>query len=405
MSQCFVEVVQIDSIVPHPNADKLEIANIRGTTVVVGKGTFQPGQQVVYFPPDICIPELVADTLGVKKYLKHAHYSLGDPIKTQCRVAACRLRSYPSYGFVCPLDVLTDPTVHKLGDDVSSDFDAKKYDPPKRPQAIMAADAAPEHPAFHKYTSIEHYWRYPSTIQPDEVVVVTEKIHGTNSRVGIINVDGEWRFFAGSHHVNRKPPEEGHFCVYWEPLSYPGVMDLLSELCDEQHNAILFGEIFGPSIQDMDYGVERSARGYRVFDISVNGQYLGWAVTKHFCQKFGVPTVPELYVGPFRQEKLYELRDGPTEVGAHTGKFKGREGVVVKPLVERFDEMLNGRLILKSVSADYLDRKGAEDYGEIISDATPVVDTIKSFLADESVLPRAAVESMRVELKNLNDAA
>jgi len=385
MSQCFAEVVSIDAINPHPNADRLEVATIRGATVVVGKGTFSAGQPVVYFPPDLLIPELQADKLGVKKYLKHACYP-GDPIKTQCRVAACRLRSFPSFGFAVPMsEIFGHPDDYPaIGTDVSAFVQAVKYEPPRRPQAIMAAEAAPEHPSFHEYTSIEHYWRHTESFVPGETVVVTEKIHGTNSRVGVINVDGEFRFFAGSHHVNRKPADEGRFCVYWEVLSHPGVMDLLTDLCNEQHNVILFGEIFGPSIQDMDYGVERSARGYRVFDISVNGRYLDWAVVKIKCDKFSVPTVPELYCGTFSQEKLFELRDGRAVAGEHTGKFKGREGVVVKPISERFDEKLYGRLILKSVSADYLDRKGGEDYGEIIADATPVADIIPS------VLPEAA---------------
>jgi RNA ligase (TIGR02306 family) len=375
MSQCFAEVVAIDAINPHPNADKLEIATIRGATVVVGKDTFTTGQPVVYFPPDLLIPELQADKLGVKKYLKNAFYP-GDPIKTQCRVAACRLRSYPSYGFVAPLSSIWghQDDYPAVGTDVSAFVQAVKYEPPRRPQSIMAAEAAPPHPAFHEYTDLEHYWRHTESFRPDELVVVTEKIHGTNSRVGIINVDGEWRFFAGSHHVNRKPADEGRFCVYWEVLSYPGVMDLLTDLCNEQNNVILFGEIFGPSIQDMDYGVERSSRGYRLFDISVNGRYLDWAVVKIKCEKFDVPMVPELYVGPFSQEKLFELRDGPTVAGQHTGKFKGREGVVVKPISERFDEKLYGRLILKSVSADYLDRKGAEDYGEIEAEPMTALD-------------------------------
>jgi len=41
--------------------------------------------------------------------------------------------------------------------------------------------------------------------------------------------------------------------------------------------------------------------------------------------------------------------------------FKGREGCVITPQVEQFYAPTGGRLILKSVSADYLDRKGAQD--------------------------------------------
>jgi hypothetical protein len=37
------------------------------------------------------------------------------------------------------------------------------------------------------------------------------------------------------------------------------------------------------------------------------------------------------------------------------------EGIVVTPVKERFSDVLAGRCILKSVSADYLDRKDAQD--------------------------------------------
>ena len=41
----------------------------------------------------------------------------------------------------------------------------------------------------------------------------------------------------------------------------------------------------------------------------------------------------------------------------------GREGCVVTPVVERYDPGLggSGRVILKSISADYLARKGGTD--------------------------------------------
>jgi hypothetical protein len=51
---------------------------------------------------------------------------------------------------------------------------------------------------------------------------------------------------------------------------------------------------------------------------------------------------------------MYEHTDGRTVVGsgAHL-----REGVVIVPLAERRDDQI-GRVILKSVSGDYLTRKG-----------------------------------------------
>ena len=46
----------IDAIEPIENADKIEVAKIGGWEVVVGKGDFSPGEQVVYFEIDSALP-------------------------------------------------------------------------------------------------------------------------------------------------------------------------------------------------------------------------------------------------------------------------------------------------------------------------------------------------------------
>lgn len=374
MSQCFAEVVRILSVEPHPNADKLDVAKILGTTVVVAKGSFQAGQLVVYFPPNLLIPDLQALKLGVQKYLKHSTYP-GDVFKTQCRVGACKLRGVVSYGFIIPFTEIWGhaddyPTE---GADVSVVVQAVKYEPPPPRQqgyGIPGGYSAPEFPQFHRYHGPENLYRYPNVLVEGEPVRITEKIHGTNSRVGVINTGGDgelysaWQFMAGSNHVNRKRPLEGQQCAYWDVFDVPGIMGLLNDLCDEKHNVVIFGEIFGAGVQDMDYGVPVGERSYRVFDIAVDGVYLDWANLLGYCTDYGVPTVPLLYSGPYSREKVDELTYGPTTVGTPQAKFKGREGVVITPLVER-EAYHFGRVILKSVSADYLDRKGAKDDGDL----------------------------------------
>jgi RNA ligase (TIGR02306 family) len=356
MATNFVEVLTLDYVKPHPNADKLDIAIIRGTTVVVPRGQYAQGQKVIYFPPDMLIPEIEAKGLGVKKYLKHSLYP-GDSEKTQCRIGATRLRGQASFGFVAPLDPSYESLI-EVNTDVSKHYQAVKYEPPVK---LTAEDALAPHPTFHQYTDIEHYWRFPEAIPDGTPVRVTEKLHGTNSRVGLVKLaDGEFDFMAGSHRVNRKKPEAGP-SIYWEPLENENVVNLLAHLCSKKHTVILFGEIYGHGIQDMDYGVTPGKRGYRVFDISIDGAYLDWLNVQCVCALHNVQTVPLLYVGSFSADKLRELTDGPTTVGVPKSTFKGREGVVVTTLKEQFYAPTGGRRIVKSVSADYMDRKGAED--------------------------------------------
>ncbi len=60
MSILKVEVVRINSINPHPNADRLEIATLEGMAyqVVIAKESFQQSNLAFYFPIDSVIPDL-----------------------------------------------------------------------------------------------------------------------------------------------------------------------------------------------------------------------------------------------------------------------------------------------------------------------------------------------------------
>lgn len=316
MSKTLITVERVNEVEHHPNADRLDVVQVIGFKVVCGRDQFKVGDAAIYFPPDILIPTLTAEKLGVAKYLKHAIYP-GDTEKSQCRVGACRLRGVPSHGFIIGPVEHSDYVNRRgaFGVDVTQTYSGYKYEPPKRQDA---GDAESEAPNFHKYTSIENIQRHPKAIPAGTPVRITEKLHGTNCRLGLIKEDGEFVFAAGSHNVRRKSG------LYWEPLS-ESVMRLLTELCDEQHDVVVFGEIFGPGIQDLDYGL--SEYSFRAFDISIDGRYMDWFDLVGMCQRFGVETVPLLYCGIFDANKVEELTYGPTTFSGVKSKFKGREGV------------------------------------------------------------------------------
>jgi len=187
--------------------------------------------------------------------------------------------------------------------------------------------------------------------------------HNSNSRVGLIGglYWPDRRFMCGTHRTNRREFDQaGRRSLYWQPMTKP-MEDMLETLYVLHANYMAFdsvtvyGEIFGTKVQAMDYGVE-GAMGYRVFDIAVGGEFLDWKDVKRFCDYHKIPTVPLLYEGPFRAALVDELMNGPTTVCGEEEircSFKGREGIVVTPLEEQYDEELQDRLILKAVSPDY----------------------------------------------------
>ena len=375
MSEVTVTVERIEVVESHPQADRLEIAKVAGTQTIIVKGQFKAGDLCVYFPSDILLPLDLSERLGIQKYLKHA---LFDDQRIACRVAATRLRGTPSYGFAQPLASCPElPRYVYSSLDVTTAFRAIKYEPPVKVYrgydggtGEVWGGLAREPANFHRYTDIQQYRKYHHLLEAGMPVRITEKIHGSQSRIGLLKVDDEWQFVAGSHKTARKQIDpEGQLSIYWEPLQRAGVLQMLTDLCNvgdvPTNDVILFGELYGPGVQDLSYGIPAGEIGWRLFDIMVNGRFLDWPLIKLHCGlSYDIETVPLLYEGPFSSDLVEQFTYGPTTViGEIKSKFKGREGIVITPLVEQWCHI--GRLILKNVSADYLDRKGAEDNGEI----------------------------------------
>ncbi len=376
MSELIVKVCRIDKISEHSNADSLEIAHIGAWTTCVKKDVFKVGQTVVFIPPDAILPESLHTFLGITKYCGEMPKDSEEYKQGRRRVRATRLRGERSFGTLMTtkdvndyLEMITEVPVFikecglttanlREGDNIAELLQITKYTPPEK---VRSGDAASNHPLFHQYTDIERYQNYPDMLNENDDVVLTEKSHGTSCRVGLIRInDEEVQWMCGSHRVNRKQWDaKGNISLYWRPLT-GNMQEMLAGIQHDHkaNSAIAFLEICGPGIQDMHYDGKLN---FLVFDISVDGNYLDWDKVEHTCGIYGVPTVPVLYKGPFSEKVLMEHTDGPTCVCENVvSKFKGREGVVVKPLHER--RTPNGdRVILKSVSVDYLNRKGASD--------------------------------------------
>jgi len=337
MAELKVPVVQIDEIKPHPDPDatKIELAIVGGWQTVVPKGKHKIGDIVLYVPVDAVIPQHISDMWGVTKYLSNG------------RVRAAKLRGAISYGFIVQLEYI-DPISKvppQLGEDLANTFGITKYEPPI---TYAEGNFEADHPLFHKYTNIEQFQNYPDALQEGEEVVITEKIHGTNARVGLVS-DEDDLFLIGSHNRQVK---QGQNSKYEFPLYMSCVTDLLDSGWATK-SVILFGEIYGSGVQNpTTYGLANGEIEFRAFDISLDGQYVHWTEFQRVCHRYSVPTVPALYVGPFDPDLLSKISGGKTVVsGDHM-----REGVVVKPTTERRDPAI-GRVVLKRVSDDWQLRK------------------------------------------------
>ncbi len=345
MSTIKVHVTKIDEIRPHPNADKLEIAIVGGWQACVRKDAHKAGKEVVYFEPGTVLPETVADTLMIKPYLSNKTDVDGNKVLVVHRV---KLRGESSFGLV-----IHPPLGVALGDDVADRYGANKYIPPIK---NTCGDAMENHYLFPQYTDIENMRNYPTIFKDGEEVVATEKAHGTSQRSGFVAEDGQMVLMAGSKTMRRKPPEPEATTrsTYWYPMSLHSVKEFLADMYDQGHQqVIIFGEVYGSGVQDFNYGL--NGLGFAAFDIMVDGKYVDCIRFSGLCAQYKIPHVPPLYRGPFSLQTIEGLSCGPSQIGGS----HGREGVVVKPVIERDDPGI-GRVILKYVGDDYLFRRGNE---------------------------------------------
>lgn len=393
MSSLVVEVCAVDDVRNHPNADKMAIAKIKGWEVCVAKNEAgepwcKKGQPVVYFPPDSVLPPALAEKYGVAKYASPVQGEDKSIVGYRIRVA--RLRSFPSYGFAAEP---ADPT-WPVGMDVAAALGVTKYEPPLN---CTDSDAEVDHPAFHKYFTLEHWRNFPEVLRPGERVRFTEKIHGQNARLALVRVpDAEGKltleWMAGSHDVRRKQfatktrrrknPDTGAFdchetyqveSEFWQCMTDP-VRAMLRDLANADgppewwQDVVVFGERFGSGVQkDMAYGHENGKFSLRVFDITVDGRWLSLDEKDAAMKKHGVEAVPTLYDGPYSPELVEQYVSGPTTLcdPEKAGKFKFREGIVVTAAEERrvaTEKKVFERAALKVVSFEYLERRGGSEF-------------------------------------------
>jgi RNA ligase (TIGR02306 family) len=122
-----------------------------------------------------------------------------------------------------------------------------------------------------------------------------------------------------------------------------------------EDDVALVGEVLG--VQDLKYDAKND-QTFRAFGVKIKNTWLDHGSFVEFCEKLDIPHVPILYKGPFSEEVLKEFTSGKTTI---EGASHIREGLVITPAKERVDLEI-GRVILKSISEDYLLRKEGTEF-------------------------------------------
>lgn len=329
MSTHTVSVIEIGDILPHPNADRLDIIPIPGTSwqVVAAKGQFTPGAKGVYVQPDYVVPTTRPEFAFLAK---------GKDSITTHRLRAVRLRGALSFGLLIPMPAELDGV--PAGANVMEELGIARYVPPSFAKAAdtLAYDKWPAL-AVPKF-DIESLSNYPSVLEPGERVLVTEKIHGANAKYVFHN--GE--MYVGSRNRWLKPDDK-HF--WSEALAND---PRIEAWCRAYPDVVLFGEVYGP-VQSLRYGSSTHAR-FAAF-AALNAPTGEWIDVADLVADLSLPTAPFIYIGPWKPEDILTLAEEDSTVEG-TPKGHMREGLVIVPVRERVDPNI-GRVILKHISSRY----------------------------------------------------
>jgi RNA ligase (TIGR02306 family) len=351
---------------PIENADRLELAHIDGTEYVsvVQKGLHSDGDLIVYIPEAAILPDPLIEEMGLvaddgKTMLAGGTLS-PDGSKKRNRVKALRLRGTLSQGLVYKPRVghYADLMVGlDEGVDYGEVMGIVKYVPP----VPTNLSGKVEHvPGLRSYTDIENIKNFPDVLTTGEEVVAHEKAHGTCSIMTRL-VDGELAVSSkglASRQmaiVNELDNHDAPVNAYHRMAARYDVQAKLDVLATRYPGSVitLFGETLG--VQDLMYGLQKGELSFRAFDIRVDDRFLDHDEFAAACVLLDLPQVPLLYRGPFDRVKIDEVTTGRETISGKETHV--REGVVVRPVIERRDDEL-GRVIVKSISPKYLLRKG-----------------------------------------------
>ena len=199
-------ITPVQAILKHPNADRLEIAVVCNTHVVVGIGNYRQDDLVIFFEPDGCLSQEYCEANGLYEKFEEVN-----GVKTRVgtgyldpngRIRALNLRSYKSNGLVMPLSSLDflefDRSVLKAGfvfTEIGGVEICKKYETP----ATRAAKATNKKDKprlkvkiqFPEHVDTENFRRNVQKIPVGATITITEKIHSTSGRCSLAYTEQE----------------------------------------------------------------------------------------------------------------------------------------------------------------------------------------------------------------------
>jgi RNA ligase (TIGR02306 family) len=350
----------IGSVSEIPGADNIELVTVGGWNAITKKGEYKVDDLVIVATTDAVIPQKLSDDLGVTNYLRKGQ-----------RVRTVKLRGVYSECLIIPMTSLLGKGAKGIpGTDLMQTLGITKYEPPvKTVQLSVGGRKIKYHqnPNFKVYHKFPNQKNVPDMFNEEDEVVITRKLHGTNSRFGIVRkkklslwdrvkmfFGNQWvgfEYVLGSHNVEKGSDSQGFYDTnVWEEVAIK--YNIRQKLWDHvkdtyepsnlTEGVVIYGEIYGAGIQkNYEYGLTDVK--FAGFDVQVDGEYQPYInETVHFdCLQ--LPQVELLYHGKWDKEE----QDKYVFNNNIEGTKVPHEGIVVKSVTG------DRRKVSKVINPDY----------------------------------------------------
>jgi len=328
----------------HPNADKLQLAKVGTYQVVVQRGLYEGGEEVVFAPEKSMLTGKLEEEY--KPYLS-------GPDKN--RVSSIRLRNELSCGIIIPPDLIeaqTGRTIDSLPyeEDLSVILGISKY-VPKIPKEMEELATPIDHDTLSSQHEVEQFGVYSSNFIENERVVLSEKLHGTQltfyAQIKKSGIANDW-LSTKNYNSQGLCLIESDDSFYWKALRAANVREIIVNEFAPADDSEIVVQIFSEAFPYFGFTYNQTSPTLRIFKVVIDGESIPYDKVPDSIKEFWVPI---LYDGPYDDIlNIKKLVKGMEQVSGKETNIK--EGGVLIPYIER--RAKDGtRLVVKILNPKY----------------------------------------------------
>lgn len=359
MSDWNCQIVVIEKVESHPNADSLDIVTVMGDyPVVVKRDEYRIGDVSGYIAIDTIVPDTEQFYFLCPKNTKNYEeggeikvrfiepkYEIGSVPEKYRIIKAKKIRGIYSQGML----VAGNYSSMSEGDSIVELFHLKKWEEEEEENLpklknIGGCTASPPKNFHIPYYDLESIRKYLRCVESEQDIILQEKLNGSNFSAVF---DGETLVVKSRNFYKKLNPDD-----MWAEAA---IRNNLEQKLSKYPMIVLFGELVN-QIKNFRYTTE-TINGklatdlyfFDAYDIKTN-RYLDYDNFKKIVEDLELKSAPVLYRGRWLgKEKMYQFAEGNSTLNSTVV----REGWVLSLAKERFEPLLNGRLKLKLVSEGY----------------------------------------------------